>query len=116
MSRARTVIVDLDVVKETYNLPLVHSFFLKNNYKTVYYTKFRMCTAHAATSPQTLTEASLKLTVYCFYRAMLCIRGTSRRPVSVSVSVSVTIRSSTKTAKLRITQTTPHDSPWTLVF
>jgi len=55
-----------------------------------------------------------------FYRAMLCICGTSHGPVSVSVcvspSVSVTSRSSTKTAKSRITQTTPHDSPGTLVF
>jgi len=48
----------------------------------------------------------------CFYRAMLCIRGTSHGPVFVSVSVclSVTSRSSTITAKRRITQTTPHDS------
>ena len=47
-----------------------------------------------------------------FYRAMLCIRGTSHGPVSVSV----TSRCSTKTAKRRITQTTPHDTPGTLVF
>jgi len=51
---------------------------------------------------------------------MLCIRGTSHGPVSVSVSVclsaSVTSRSSTKTAKHRITETTSHDSPETLVF
>ena len=51
-----------------------------------------------------------------FYRAMLCIRGTSHGPVSVSVCLSVTSRSSTKTAKRRITQTTSHDSPGTLVF
>ena len=53
-----------------------------------------------------------------FYRTMLCIRGTSHGPVSVRLSVclSVTSRSSTKTAKHRITQTTPHDSPETLVF
>ena len=52
---------------------------------------------------------------------MLCIRGTSHGPVSACLSVrvsvclclSVTSRSSTKTAKLRITQTTPHDSPGT---
>ena len=59
-----------------------------------------------------------------FYRAMLCIRGTSHGPVSVRLSVrpsvrpygpSVTSRCSTKTAKRRITQTTPHDSPGTLV-
>jgi len=35
--------------------------------------------------------------------------------VSVSVCPSVTSRSSTKTAKRRITQTTPHDSPGTLI-
>ena len=34
----------------------------------------------------------------------------------VCLSVSVTSRSSTKTDKRRITQTTPHDSPGTLVF
>ena len=57
-----------------------------------------------------------------FYRAMLCIRGTSHGPVSVRLSVcvclsvSVTSRSSTKTAKRRITQTKPHDSAGTLVF
>jgi len=48
------------------------------------------------------------------YRAMLCIRGTSHGPVSVCLSV--TSRSTTKTAKLRITQTTPNDSRGTLVF
>jgi len=36
--------------------------------------------------------------------------------VSVSVYLSVTSRSSTKTAKRRITWITPHDSPGTLVF
>ena len=50
---------------------------------------------------------------------MLCIRGTSLGPVSVclcpSVCPSVTSQSSTKTAKRRITQTTPHDSAGTLV-
>jgi len=48
--------------------------------------------------------------------AELLVRGTSHRPVSVSVSVSVTSQCSTKTAKRRITQTTPHDGPVTLVF
>ena len=57
-----------------------------------------------------------------FYRAMLCVRGTSHSPVSVCLSVrpsvclSVTSRCSTKTAKRRIIQTTPHDSPVTLVY
>jgi len=51
-----------------------------------------------------------------FYCAMLCIRGTSHGPVSVCLCLSDISRSSTKTAKRRITQTTPHDSPGTLVF
>ena len=34
----------------------------------------------------------------------------------LSVCLSITSQCSTKTAKRRITQTTPHDSPWTLVF
>ena len=34
----------------------------------------------------------------------------------VCVCLSVTSRSSTKTAKHRITQTTPHDTPGTLLF
>jgi len=49
-----------------------------------------------------------------FYRAMLCIRGTSHGPVSVCPSI--TSRCSIKTAKLSITQTTPHDSTGNLVF
>ena len=48
------------------------------------------------------------------YRAMLCICGTSHG--HVSVRLSVTSRCSTKTAKPRITQTTPYDSPGILVF
>ena len=83
---------------------------------------------HANTSYSIFTGRMLFLmpnqqchcTVGSFYRAMLCIRGTSHGPVSVSVCLSVclsvTSRSSTKTAKRRITQTTPHDSPVTLVF
>ena len=46
---------------------------------------------------------------------MLYIRGTSHGPVSVCLSVRHTSRSSIKTAKRRITQTTQH-SPGTLVF
>jgi len=65
-----------------------------------------------------------KSSFLCYYRAMLCIRGTSHGPVSVcvcvclclSVCLSVTSRCSAKTAKRRITQTTPHDIPGTLVF
>ena len=66
----------------------------------------------------TTTETFFLPKGYDFYRAMLCIRGTSHGPVSVCVSVSVsdTSRCSTKTTQRRITQTTPHDSPGTLVF
>jgi len=41
-------------------------------------------------------------------------RGICRR--RVSVCLSVTLRYCIKTSKRRITQTTPHDSPMTLVF
>jgi len=61
-------------------------------------------------------RARVRLLLTGFYRAMLCIRGTSHGPVSVCRCLSVTSRSSTITAKHRITQTTPHDSPGTLVF
>jgi len=44
---------------------------------------------------------------------MLCIRGTSH---GLRPSVSATSRRSTKTAKRRITQATPHDSPGTQFF
>ena len=63
---------------------------------------------------------SLMVSIAHFYRAMLCLRGTSHGPVSVSVclSVCVTSRCSTKTAEHSrpITQTKPHDSSRTLVF
>ena len=78
--------------------------------------------AHVWTNGKT-ADAAHTHTSFCvygdpFYRAMLCIRGTSHGHVSVCLSVrlSVTSRCSTKTAKRRITQTTPHDSPGTLVF
>ena len=61
-------------------------------------------------------RARVRLLLTGFYRAMLCIRGTSHGPVSVCLCLSVTSRSSTITAKHRITQTTPHDSPGTPVF
>jgi len=75
------------------------------------------------TAPTVMTVGRRGLRVNSFYRAMLCIRGTSHGPDSVrpmcsSVCPSVTTsRSSTKTAKRTITQTTPHgDIPGTLVF
>ena len=50
------------------------------------------------------------------YRAMLCIHRTIAMALCLSVCPSDTSRCSTKTAKRRITQTTPHDSRCTLVF
>ena len=67
---------------------------------------------HTSAIEQQLADSN----IVSFYRAMLCIRGTSHGPVSVSVSVSVTSLCSTKMAKRRITQTRPHDTPGTLVF
>ena len=58
---------------------------------------------------------------FVFFVIMLLI-FTARRYASAAYAmalcpfVSVTSRCSTKTAKHRITQTTPHDSPGSLVF
>ena len=69
-------------------------------------------------SGQAGVENGAMLTIL-YYSAMLCIRGTSHGPVSVCTcpcpclsQVGVLL----KTAKRRITQTTPHDSPGSLVF
>jgi len=54
------------------------------------------------------------ITARCYVSAVLAMGLCPS--VCLSVSVSVTSRCSTKRAKRRITQTTPHDSPGTLVF
>ena len=64
--------------------------------------KYSHIQAHHIFTPRCYASAVLAMA--------LCL---SVRP---SVCPSVTSRSSTKTAKRRITQTTPHDSPGTLVF
>ena len=102
--------------------PLSESFTYKMAAKINWYrcgTKLHHC--HPVYSTCASKERhSGSIGAIAFYRTMLCIRGTSHGPVSVSVRLclcpSVTSRSSTKTAKRRITQTTPHDSPRTLVF
>ena len=59
-------------------------------------------------------KSRLVFTARCYASAVLAMAlCLSVRP---SVCLSVTSRCSTKTAKRRITQTTPHDSPGTLVF
>ena len=49
-----------------------------------------------------------------FYRAMLCIRGTSHGPVSVRLS-QVGVLLKRLNVQCRNIQTTPHDSPGILV-
>jgi len=52
-----------------------------------------------------------------FYLCMLfTARCYASAVLAIALCLSVTSRCSTKTAKGRITQTTPHDSPGTLVF
>jgi len=87
----------------------IYSMAAKANWHR-YGTKFRYCHLWY------WLNWSLGFNWFYFYRAMLCIRGTSHGPVSVSVCLSVTSRCSTKTAKRRNTQTTPYDTPGTLVF
>jgi len=62
--------------------------------------------------PNNVTKRAQVCTARCYASAVLAM-GLC---LSVSVCLSVTSQSSTKTAKRRITQTTPHDSPVTLVF
>jgi len=50
------------------------------------------------------------------YKPWPCVRPSGCLPVCMSVCPSVTSRRSTKSAKRRITQITPHASPGTLVF
>ena len=58
------------------------------------------------------------ITARCYASAVLAMAlcPSVYTSVCLSVSPSVTSRCSTKTAKRRITQTTPHDTPKTLVF
>ena len=95
----------------------IFAVFLNTNRTicVVYSIALLLLTLTSLSNCQQCKLFSLKLSV--FYRAMLCIRGTSHGPVSVSVSVclSVTSRCSSKTAKRRITKTTPHDSPGTII-
>ena len=70
----------------------------------------------APCSRQTTTPAPNQsfFTARCYASAVLAMALCPS--VCLSVRPSVTSRCSTKTAKRRITQTTPHDSPETLVF
>jgi len=55
-------------------------------------------------------QIELVFTARCYASAVLTMA------LCPSVCLSITSRCSTKTAKCRITQITPHDSPGTLVF
>ena len=55
-------------------------------------------------------------TARCYASAVLAMALCPSVCLSVCLCLSVTSWSSTKTAKPRITQTTPHDSPGSLVF
>ena len=51
-----------------------------------------------------------------FFTARCCASAVLAMGPCLCLSVSVTSRSSTKTAQRRITQTTPHDTPGSVVF
>jgi len=55
-------------------------------------------------------ECVIVFTALCYASAVLAMA------LCLSVRLSVTSQCSTKIAKRRITQTTPHDSPWILAF
>jgi len=62
--------------------------------------------------PSRTVVLAIVFTARCYASAVLAMDLCP----SVSVRLSVTSRSSTKTAKHRLTQTTPHDSPGTQLF
>ena len=61
-------------------------------------------------SNESVTYDYTVFTARCYASAVLAMS------LCLSVCPSVTSRCSTKTAKRRITQTTPHDTPGTLVY
>ena len=77
------------------------------------WSEVQTCTRPSWCHCHSLSLVSVKsrlVTARCHASAVLTMG------LSPSVSVSVTSRCSTKTAKRRITQTTPHDTPGSLVF
>jgi len=76
---------------------------------TLFYNELQMST-YVADKRLQWARGLTVFTARCYASAVLAMG------LCPSLSVSVTSRSSTKTAKRRITQTTPHDSPVTLVF
>jgi len=77
-------------------------------------TKCQTCFIQKCAKLYTITVTASVFTAQCYacavYAMALC------PSVRLSVCMSVTSRCSTKTDKRRITQTTPHDSPGSLVF
>ena len=85
-------------------------------YTPVYDTSDRHhCRRSMCISTSTCMKESKSIfTARCYASAVLAMALCPS--VCPSICPSVTSRCSTKTAKRRITQTTPHDSPGTLVF
>jgi len=75
---------------------------------------------NVVTNASTSCKKMVNISKIVFTARRLAKRGICRRRVSVRLCVcmcvSVTLRYCIKTAKRRITQITPHDSPLTLVF
>jgi len=82
--------------------------------------KFRFCRIVVSYSADYIASRGrgAVITARCYASAVLAMGLCPSVCVCLCLSVclSVTSRCSTKTAKRRITQTTPHDTPGTLVF
>ena len=65
---------------------------------------------------KTFFSANPSHCILSFFTARCYASAVPAMALCLSVCLSVTSRCSTKTAERRITQTTPHDSPGTLVF
>jgi len=101
-----------------YNIKYFYSF-LALSFNSIFLTEVAQyeCsygrTAHHATD---LLISVAVFTARCYASAVLAMSLCPSVRVRIRVCPSVTSRCSTKTAKRRITQTRPHDTPGTLVF
>ena len=90
--------------------PIQHG--LSETYPALILTMFETTDVNWCTEVYICAKNFRIFTARCYASAVLAV-GLC---LSVCLCPSVTSRCSTKTAKRRITQTTPHDSPGTLVF
>ena len=112
MPKLANVIPSWKIILSTIQNDLLHEFIDWNNRIILQQISIGCCCKWWALTLWTLVFTTRRLAKrgICRRRVSICLS------VCVCVCVSVTLRYCIKTAKRRITQITPHDSPLTLVF